>query len=214
MTKKYLIGLTLIALSLWLIGSANLTAMAATTPAKTKQDPGVTKFVKIYAEASVLDNKISVPVQDVSTKMGTLSSLKQTDYAAKLKLTNQAITEITKALTLINTQNTKLASLKKTAGTIKDAKVKASALRLAGDSISVYKVIQHMIKAEKDMLSIFKTVLTLQSKGKTVNPTYLTKITALQKIITDDNAKLGPIGTDGQAAQTDFETLTGVKLAK
>lgn len=217
MTKKYLMGSALAVIGLCLSASVSLaaaTTTATTTPAKIAKDPGVVKFVKIWAEASVLGSKIAVPVQNVEKQMNSLSSLKPTDYAAKLKVTNKSITEITGALALIDKQNAKLATLKKAAGTIKDVKVKASAQRLAGDYVAVYKALKDMIKAEKDVLLILKNELTRQSKGKTPSPDYLTKITALQKKINDGSASLGTIGQDATAAQTDFENATGVKLAK
>jgi hypothetical protein len=210
MTKKYLLGLSLIAISFWLVGSVCLAATVK--PAKTKVDPGITKFVKIWAQAKVVNDKIGVLIQDSGTQMSALDSSK--GWAAELKITNKALTEVNTALTLINKQNVTLASLKKTAGTIKNADIKSKGQLLAQDYIDIYKPLKDMINQEKAVLVILKNNLTLQSKGKPTNPDDTAKINALQTKITDDTTSLTTLSGGLQAAQTDFEAAAGVTLAK
>lgn len=217
MNKKHLICMTLVAVSLCSVAFAARAAVSSSptsTPAKPAKDAGVTKFVKIWTEAKALNDSIGTLVQAVGEQMNSLAGFNQADYYGKLKVVNKSISQVTSALALVDKQNIKLASLKKTAATIKNAKIKASGVRLAGDYIAVYKLLKDMIKAEKDVLVLIKNELTLQSKGKPASADYSTKINVLLKKITDANDKIAPLGQDADAAQAEFESLAGVTLAK
>ena len=214
MKKNCLIGLTLMVVSFLLVGTVCSAAATTTTAAKKSTDKGVAKFVKIWAETSVLNKNIGDSVKKVEELMGSLDNLKQDDNAGKLKVTNKSIAEVNKALALINKQRAKLVTLEKAAGTIKDVPTKTIGIRLAGEYITVYKLLQDMIKAEKGVLLLMGKELTQLSKGKPASSDFMTKLAVFQKQINDASDGLKAVGDKPTIDQAAFEAATGVTLAK
>lgn len=218
MTKKHFTGLALIVAGI--LFSASFASAAATpqkattTPAKKITDQAIVKFVKTWDEAKADNDQLTKLVQDAEKQMNALNSLPAEDYGGKLKAINTAIAKVNSSLALINKQNTRLALLKKTAGTIKDAKTRASGQKLAGYYVDSYKILQHMVKTEKDVLVMVKDALTQQSKNRPVAADLPAKLESFGKLISADNDKLVSLGKTADAAQAAFEKLAGVKLAK